>query len=482
MRLIKYKWEFKFFDFQIFRYFYLLFFVILLRQPVYSNNPYIINIHREDYLASNKNWTIGQDERSVLYFGNDIGLLEFDGIEWRLNELPNKLTIRSVAVLSHQTLFTGSYEEFGRWDRDFSGNLVYTSLSAEIDRSLFRNDDFWKIWIADTLVYFQSFTSIYVYDYHTVRKIPSEQAFLFLQKVRSEFLVQQMLGAICRFDGYGLHPIPGSECFKNTDVRVILPIGETDYLMGTVGKGIYRYNGKKFEEWNPALSKILVNKELNCGILTSSGIYYWGTISGGIFVTDSSGTILNHISTDNGLQNNTVLSLMEDDSGNIWAALDRGISCISYLNNLSCYIDPIGNLGAVYGAALWNNTLYIATNQCVLYIENEDLPQLNNLKHLKLINGTQGQVWALEVVDGRLFCCHNKGLKEIHADRSVSDINNINTGVYGLTKIDFKGKHLLLLATYNSLKIMDMKTDNVISLPQIQEPIRSVQTDHLGNV
>ena len=455
---------------------------ICLLQPAYSDNPHIVNIRREDYRASNKNWAIGQDERSVLYFGNDVGLLEFDGIEWNLNELPNKSAIRSVAVLSHQTLFTGSYEEFGRWDRDFSGNLVYTSLSAGIDRSLFRNDDFWKIWIADTLVYFQSFTSIYVYDYHTVRRVPSKQSFLFLQKVRKEFLIQQMLGGICRFDSAGLHPISGSDCFSNTDVRVMLPVGKTGYLMGTAEKGIYLYDGKTFKDWNPSLSKILIENELNCGILTSGGLYYWGTISGGIFVTDANGTILNHISSENSLQNNTVLSLLEDDSGNIWAALDQGISCINYLNNMSCYIDPNNNLGAVYSAALWNKTLYIATNQGVLCVEKEDLERSNNLKHLQLINGTQGQVWHLEMVNGHLFCCHNKGLKEIHADRSVSDIKNINTGVYNLAKVAFKGRNLLFLATYYSLKIMDMETDNVISVFEIPEPFRSVETDHLGNV
>jgi len=454
----------------------------LLPPVAYADNPHSINIRREDYRASNKNWAIGRDERSILYFGNDVGLLEFDGIEWKLNELPNKSAIRSVAVLSHQTLFTGSYEEFGRWDRDFSGNLVYTSLSAGIDRSLFRNDDFWKIWIADSLVYFQSFTSIYVYNYHTIRKVPSEQSFLFLQKVRNEFLIQQMLGSICRFDGSGLQPIPGSECFKNTDVRVILPVGETGYLMGTAENGIYRYDGKTFKDWNPSFSKIVKENELNCGILTSGGRYYWGTISGGIFVTDANGTVLNHISSENTLQNNTILSLMEDDSGNIWAALDQGISCISYMNNMSCYIDPDGNLGAVYSAALWNKTLYIATNQGVLYIETEDLDKLNNLKHLKLINGTQGQVWQLKLIDGHLFCCHNKGLKEIHANHSESDVKDINTGVYNLAKVVFKGRNLLFLATYYSMKIVDMETGRVIPVLQIPEPIRSVETDHLGNV
>ena len=451
-------------------------------QPVFCYNPHIINIRSEDYKASNKNWAIGQDEMSVLYFGNDIGLLEFDGIEWQLYELPNKLAIRSIAVVSNKTLFTGSYEEFGRWDRDFSGNLVYTSLSDEIDNSLFHNDDFWKIWIVDSLVYFQSFSTIFVYDYQTVKKNHNEQNLLFLQKVRNELLIQQMLGMVYYFDGFDLNLISGSECFINTDVRVILPLGDTDYLMGTATNGIYLYDGNTFKDWNSSFSEILKKNELNCGLLTSGGLYFWGTISGGIFVTDTKGNVLNHISAENTLQSNTVLSLFEDDSGNIWAALNRGISYINYLDNFSCFIDPHGNLGAVYSAALWNNSLYIATNQGVFYIKQDDLNKYNNLKNLRLINGTQGQVWYLEVIDGHFYCCHNKGLKEIQADHTVSDVRNVNTGVFDLIKITYKGNDLLLLATYYSMKIMDMKTGKVVSVNRIPEPIRRVKTDHLGNI
>ena len=43
-----------------------------------------------DYNAGIQNWAIAQDERGVMYFGNNSGLLEFDGSAWRLYELPTK--------------------------------------------------------------------------------------------------------------------------------------------------------------------------------------------------------------------------------------------------------------------------------------------------------------------------------------------------------------------------------------------------------
>jgi hypothetical protein len=448
----------------------------------YPVKPHIINLTREDYHAGNKNWSVSRDEKGVMYFGNDIGLLEFDGIEWRLNKLPNSSIARSVAVQSYKTVFTGGYEEFGRWDRDISGRLVYTSLSDKLDKAMFGNDDFWKIWVTDSCVYFQSFTSIYVYDYHTVTRVPSERGFLFLSRVRNEFLVQQMLGALYRLEGLELSKIEGSDIFQNTDVRVILPYADDKYLIGTATKGIYIYDGQTFTEWNPALSAIMSRQELNCGFLSSKGTYFFGTILDGVYQVDVAGKILNHISTKSTMQNNTVLSLYEDNLNNIWVALDKGISYIQYIDNMSCYIDPGGTTGAVYGAAFWKDRLFIGTNQGVFYVSKEDMDSPDALSKMKLVDGTQGQVWALKVIDGMLYCCHNKGLKEIRENLSVTDVFNVGTGVYNLSEDKIKDRELLFLSTYHSLRIVDKKTKKVFNPGQISEPIINVEVDHLGNV
>jgi len=456
--------------------------ILFLTIPVFSNKPHIVNIKREDYRAANKNWSIGEDERGFMYFGNDVGLLEFDGIEWNLNGLPNSLIARSVAVLSHNVIFTGGYEEFGRWDRDITGKLVYTSLSDNLDKALFRNDDFWKIWIADDLVYFQSFTSIFIYDYEKVKRVSFDGGFLFLTKVRDEFLVQEMQGPLFRLKDTDLEEIEGSDIFSSTDVRVILPYKDKEYLIGTTTKGIYIYDGFSFREWYSPLSSIMISKELNCGLLSSKGTYLLGTILDGIYEVGQDGKIIDHISSNNYLQNNTVLSLYEDNLNNVWAALDNGIAYIQYIENMSCYTDPGGNTGAVYGAMLWNDILFVGTNQGVFYLTRENLTRSDALSEMRLINGTQGQVWALKVVDGKLYCCHNKGLKEIHKDLSVTDAFSIGTGVYNLSEARIKDKSILLLSTYQSLRIIDKKTGQVFRPGQISEPVVNAELDHMGNL
>lgn len=450
---------------------------------VFANKPHVINIPHESYHADNKNWCIGQDERGVMYFANDLGLLEFDGIEWKLNKLPNSLNVRSLAVQSHNTIYTGSYEEFGRWDRDVSGRLVYTSLSDKLENKSFKNDDFWKIWIDGDKVYFQSFPSIYVYKAgSTISRIADDKAYLFLLKVRDKFLAQQIRGPIFMLKDGKFEKIEGCDVFAQTDVRVILPYGHDQYLIGTSTKGIYIYDGHSLKDWNPALSSVLKSKELNCALLTSSGNYLLGTILDGIYVTDMDGNITGHISSANTLQNNTVLSIFEDNLKNVWVGLDKGISYIQYIDNISCYIDTGSKVGTVYDAAVWNNKLFIGTNQGVFYMPTAHIQDLGDISGMQLINGTQGQVWALRVIDGKLYCCHNKGLIEIHTDLTVADTFDLGTGVYDISEMNIKNSKMLFLSTYDALQIIDKKKGKLNIPGQISEPIAKTMVDHLGNM
>ena len=58
--------------------------------------PQVINYSVNEYKAGNQNWAVTQDKSGLLYFGNNRGLLQFDGIRWTLYPLPNRLPVRSV--------------------------------------------------------------------------------------------------------------------------------------------------------------------------------------------------------------------------------------------------------------------------------------------------------------------------------------------------------------------------------------------------
>lgn len=439
-----------------------------------ANKAYIQNFNRNEYNAGNKNWSISQDEYGIVYFGNDLGLLEFDGIKWELYKLQKNELVRAVLATSNKTIFTGGYEEFGRWDRGLSGKLEYTSLSDGLPSGSFHNDDIWKIWDDGNRILFQSFRNIFIYENKSITEL-SGKNILFLNKIYNEFWIQEMGGPIYKIINNKYVLITGSEIFSDTGVQFILPYEKDKYLIGTSSKGLFVYDGKNFNELQTTSD--LINYELNCGILAKDGNYYIGTILNGIYVISPQGIVLSKINTDSFLQNNTVLNLYEDQNNNVWAALDKGIACVKNSSSVDYYTDPVGKIGAVYAAAIYNNKLFIGTNQGVFYT---DYPlNIASAAQFKLLPDTHGQVWDFSVIDGLLYCGHNKGLKIINRDFKVSSPYVTHTGVFSITQ-DNDGT--VILGTYNSMMTIDLKTKTLSQLDQIQEPITKVEIDHLDNV
>lgn len=463
---------------EFFRLFYIIIFSLFAYLlPINSaNNPNIINFDRTEYQASNKNWSISEDNKGVMYFGNDLGLLEFDGIKWALHKIDKEQTIRSVFALSNNTIYTGGYEEFGVWKRAVSGKLEYTSLSKEFAVKTMHSDDIWRIWTQNNEVFFQSFRGIYIYDGKKITEI-SDRSILFVNRVYDELWVQAIKGALYKLEGREYIKVEGSDFLSDTDARFILPFGNKGYLIGTSDKGLFIYDEKKFSQWNT--SQNLSKKDINCGILSSNGYYYLGTIQDGIYIVAPDGKIVNHFNTGSLLQNNTVLSIYEDNFQNIWVALDRGITCIENSKKLSYYIDPSGRIGAVYAAAIFDNKLYVGTNQGVFYVNTNEMSSMQTISQFKPIPEIHGQVWSLKVIDNKLYCCYNSGLRAIEKNGIVTTpYPSIQDGIFSIVE----NQNKLYLASYNTVYKIDKKQNKLYKFEEIKEPISNIVIDHQENI
>jgi hypothetical protein len=301
-------------------------------------------------------------------------------------------------------------------------------------------------------------------------------------KVYNELWVQKINKGLFRLENFGLNEIPGSEIFSQTEVRTVLPFPEKQYLIGTSTMGFYIYNGNRFEKWDTDISQIGKQYEINCGILKKNGNYFIGTILNGVYEVDINGRTINHFSTDNSLQDNTLLALFEDNGGNIWTALDRGISCIQFLRGMDCYISPSGNLGAVYSAAFFDDKLFLGTNQGVFYISRNQLNQSGALSQIKMVNQTKGQIWDIKNNGDKLICGHNYGLKIIDKNLNVTTSPQPLVGTYKITDFNYKEEKYFFLGTYFLPKIISNKYEVITHFHDIPEPIISIQSDHLGNI
>lgn len=111
---------------------FVFFFSFVFSSLLYSSpipfSPIVRSYSVSDYNAGIQNWSIAQDERGVMYFGNRKGLLEYDGNNWKLYELPTKGIVRAVYIGEEGRIYVGSYEEFGYFVRTSLNTLEYHSL------------------------------------------------------------------------------------------------------------------------------------------------------------------------------------------------------------------------------------------------------------------------------------------------------------------------------------------------------------------
>lgn len=414
----------------------------------FSGVPLVQNFAKADYLGANQNWSTTCAPNGIMYFGNNEGLLSFDGQWWQLHQLPGNIIVRSTAVDATGRIYSGGLREFGYWYAASDGQLRYHSLSKKLSPEQQPKDEIWKIYTDSKQVIFQSFSSIYVLKGDELVRVEAPSTMLFLFQAEERYYVEAIDDGIFELKEEKLHKLIDASAFGNSRVLSILAMRGGDLLIGTAREGLFRWDGITLKPWDNASNEELKRYQLNNGIKIQDKFYAFGTILNGIYVLDTEGRHVLQLNKSNGLQNNTVLSLALDQQLNLWAGLDNGIDRIEINSSLFYYTDRTGTLGTVYTAALYNENLYIGTNQGLYRSAWPNAKSVNNTFQFELVEGTQGQVWDLQLIDGELLCGHNNGTFSVGANR-ITWISSI-TGGYRMQRLR-EDSNQLLQGTYTGL-------------------------------
>ncbi|TYP99310.1 two component regulator with propeller domain [Tenacibaculum adriaticum] len=408
--------------------------------------PPVNTFSPEDYRGESQNWSISQSKEGFIYVANNKGLLEFNGADWKLYPTPNETIMRSVKVVENK-IFTGFYMDFGYWIKDQYGVLQYSSIAKRNKISPLEDEQFWSIIEMDGWVLFQSFQRIYLYNLKTeaFKVINSETTITKMFKVDNTIYFQQVNKGIYKIEKGEAKLISGSEILKENSI-VFMSKNEGSLIFLTDSKGFYKFENNNLSPWNITSNQNLNKRTIYNGIQLSNGDFVLGTISHGAIYLLKNGEIKYELNQKNGLNNNTVLSLFEDKDSNVWLGLDSGISVVNIKSPFKIYKDISGNIGTVYTSIIFNNNLYIGTNQGLFY------KKYKSKEDFILIKGTEGQVWCLVEIDGNLFCGHNTGTFLIDSN-NVNKISN-SQGTWGIKKLDTT---TLIQGNYNGLHILKKK-------------------------
>ncbi|SOD18893.1 two-component regulator propeller domain-containing protein [Pedobacter xixiisoli] len=441
--------------------------------------PYVQNFHKSLYAAGNQNWSIAKNKKGIMYFGNSAGLLSYNGKYWEKHEMPNKQIVRSVAVDDKGLVYTGGFGEFGYWDYQ-DNKLTYHSLVKLLPKSFEFTAEIWKIYIVGKKIYFQTFWGILVYENKKIKIIKPGNLF-FLHSVREKLFAEIINKGLFELKGDKLVKLAGSEIMGTTGILSILPFKENQFIIGTSKNGLFLYDGITFKPFVNQANNFLKTYQLNNGVKVLEKYYAYGTILNGVIIIDESGKIIQVINKVSGLQNNTVLSLYNDNENNLWAGLDNGIDRIELNSPLSFYFDKNGKFGTVYSSLISGNKIYLGTNQGLFFSEWNKA--IGNSFDFRLIPNSQGQVWDISKIDNQIICGHNDGTFSVQGDR-IEKISNTNGG-WNLKKLSSNSNYLIQ-GTYTGLAIYIKNGEgNWIFSHRVEgfgEPSKYVEQDQRGNI
>jgi len=439
--------------------------------------PIIRNYTIEEYRAAQQNWAIEQDRSGIMYFGNSNGLLEFDGVSWRLTRLP---IVRSLAIDTTGRIYVGLENDLGYLEPDTKGILQYHSLKAKIPEKYREISSVSTTRILGQSVLFSNADKILFYRNGEFKVLPGNDSFQGFTVVNSHVYVRGRNTGLFVLVNDSLVLIPGSKQFATGSI-IMLPYGKNEILIGSRTLGIQIYSpdsDMKFRKPDgfQEVDDFIVRNAPNCGVVLTNGDFALGSIDAGILVFNPDGKIINRFDKANGLQENFVLKLFIDHNQQLWAGLDDGISRIE--NNLPFRIFSRQNGldGSPMCMKFYKGNFYVGTSQ-YLYLRNR-------FGNFDRVEGTLGMNYDLFDADGTLLLARVPGVLQIRGSHAKLLANTGDFNVLAIKK--FRGyPGLLVLGGGDALYLLEKKDSQWVFKLRIKgfnQCVYGIEQDNHGEV
>ncbi len=394
--------------------------------------PQIVNYSSKLYQGGVQNWSITQDRQGIMYFGNNEGLLSFDGRYWHVYPLPNSTIVRSVCYDGNERIYVGGQDEIGYFEADDKRTLVYHSLVDKIPAGERKFADVWHIAISGEHVFFQANHHIFHYNQDNINVDRSHSSWQYITSVEDSVYVQDMEKGIMHYENGFWKSIMGeSSLKKGVSITGIVPYANDTLLVATMKDGLFYLTKGNFVPKTTAMAEQFMTNRISSIRFLGNDLFAVSMYPGGMLIMDKKGEIVQRYSYGEGLQTNNIRDIFKDRNGNLWLALDDGIDYIA-VNSAIKYIYPDQNtkLGT-YSIRIFNKKLYLGTSNG-LYVTPYEGNVLDDIgmseARFEKLPHSDGQIWSIQEVNGRLLIGHEEGSFEV-SDHGVTPIHTA-TGIW----------------------------------------------------
>ena len=320
--------------------------------------PVLENFSPRDYNSSGQIWTILQDRRGVMYFGNSGGtILEYDGVTWRKIFMPSSVT-RSLAMDEAGKIWVGISENFGYLEVDASGTQHFVSLLDKVPVEDRKFTDVWQTLVTPQGVFFRSYDRLFRWDGKRMQVwSPQPQSrFQALSAVRGHIYTDQNGIGLQEIVGDELRNLPGGDAYKNAGKLFLHPYDETHILISQREQLLTLYDGQKVTPFPTQADEYLQKSKLYTSTVLADGSFCITTLNGGAVILGHDGKLRQIIDEAAGLLGSNTLSAYQDREGALWLGLDAGVARVEIDSPISIF-SRIG----VLDEARFKGTIYTSS-------------------------------------------------------------------------------------------------------------------------
>jgi signal transduction histidine kinase/DNA-binding response OmpR family regulator/ligand-binding sensor domain-containing protein len=428
-----------------------------------------------DHLA--QNWGMVQSPNGIIYVANHGGVLEYDGVSWRIIGIPGYDTVRSIAIDKNGTVFIGGINKIGYLAPDEKGSLKYVSLLKHLDDNFKNFLDVWSTHATEAGIYFRTTKFLFRWDYKEIKVWPTPNSFKASFVFKGDFIVQELKKGLLKIVDDSMRPLPGTGLFSEKKIYPLVSQSNNSragtMAMVVSNQGLFLYDGEKVTPFPKAADDYLHEMKLNHGIQLETGDWALATSQGSLVIIDPHGGLKDTISNIPGLEGQSIYYLFEDIQKNLWLCLSKGILKIEYSSPISIYDERSNLSGIVLSVVKHQNDLYAGTTN--------GLFKLGSPAEFRLMHEMSTPCWSLVSTGNSLLAATNEGVFHIKKDIKRIVIKDISFVL--LPSKLYPG--LTWCGTYKDLVAISSKDGEWMEehrLININQEIRSITEDKNGNL
>ncbi len=238
-----------------------------------------------------------------------------------------------------------------------------------------------------------------------------------------------------------LELLPGGAQFASTGIHMIDAVEGTDELMIATRQGLYVHDGTDVEALSSSADSFLGESRLYHGTQIDGGLYALATLGGGVGLIDNEGNLLYQLHEGNGLPDNWINFVFQDQQGGLWLALNnRGLVRVDLPAQVTEFTANDGLRGTVNRVHRFAGKLYVGTSTGLFVMQQPSTAGPDAPLSFRRVDDIPSvAVWSLIATDDLLWVATDNGLFTLQESSDAVDVvERMRGNVYALKRAEMR--------------------------------------------